>query len=152
VSISYLGTYDEFKQKVLQLELEDEHKLNPQIKDIFNHVELEYPLVEEPSTSILSPISLIYSAFSKDAKAVKKYLEVKDRADVRKKFNVTVIRNLTGLEGLEAKEFMDFCNFTDDYIRRVTEYELYADIKERYEQYQQQKTKEEETDSITFNP
>jgi len=138
VSISYLGTYREFKQKVLDLELSDENKLNPQINKIFNHVEIEYPLVDNPAASILSPISLLYSAFSKEAKAVKKYLNVKERADVKEKYNITIVKNLTGLEGLEAKEFMDFCKFTDEYVRSVSEYELYSEIKTQYEEYKKE--------------
>src|SRR6056297_203465 len=150
-SISYLGTYREFKQKVLDLELSDENELHPQINKIFKHVELEYPLVEEPATSIISPISLIYSVFSKEGKAVKKYLDVKERADVKEKYNITVIKNLTGLEGLEAKEFMDFCNFTDDYVRSVTEYELYAEIKKQYEEFKEDQEQIEKKDTIQQN-
>src|SRR6056297_3137936 len=148
VSISYLGTYREFKQKVLDLELSDENKLNAQINKIFNHVEIEYPLVEDPAASILSPISLLYSAFSKEAKAVKKYLNVKERADVKEKYNITIVKNLTGLEGLEAKEFMDFCNFTDEYVRSVTEYELYSEIKGQYKEYKEEPKETEEKDTI----
>ena len=148
VSISYLGTYREFKQKVLDLELSDENKLNPQINKIFNHVEIEYPLVDNPAASILSPISLLYSAFSKEAKAVKKYLNVKERADVKEKYNITIVKNLTGLEGLEAKEFMDFCNFTDEYVRSVTEYELYSEIKGQYKEYKEEPKETEEKDTI----
>jgi len=151
VSISYLGTYREFKQKVLDLDLSDENKLNPQINKIFNHVEIEYPLVEDPAASILSPISLLYSAFSKEAKAVKKYLDVKERADVKEKYNITIVKNLTGLEGLEAKEFMDFCNFTDDYVRSVTEYELYAEIKKQYEEFKEDQEQIEKKDPIQQN-
>jgi hypothetical protein len=145
VSISYLGTYKEFKQKVLDLELEDKNKLNPQVEKIFKYVELEYPLVDEPQASILSPISLIYSAFSKEAKAIKKYRKVKERTDVKEKYNVTIIKNLTGLEGIKAKEFMDFCNFTDDYVRSITEYELYSEIKKRYKEYQEDKEDKDNT-------
>ncbi|MFO7830131.1 MAG: carboxypeptidase-like regulatory domain-containing protein [Bacteroidales bacterium] len=147
VSISYLGTYKEFKYKVINLELEDEHKLNPQTKKLFKHVKLEYPLVDEPK--VTSPASLIYSVFSKEAKGIKKYLEVKRkdeaRSEINDKYNIHVIQNLTGLKGPEAKEFMDFCNFKDEYILSISEYNLYSEILLRYEAFLEEK---EKTDTI----
>ncbi|MFW5720939.1 MAG: hypothetical protein ACOCWW_00985 [Bacteroidota bacterium] len=137
VSITYLGTYKDFEYKVVNLELPDENKINPEAEKLFNYVELEYPLVEEPN--ITSPASLIYSVFSKEAKAIKKYLEVKrkdeKRENVEEKYNIHVIKNLTGLEGVEAKEFMDYCNFSDEYIASISEYNLYSEIMLRFEAF-----------------
>lgn len=147
VSISYLGTYKDFEYKVVNLELDDENKINPQTEKLFKYVELEYPLVNEPK--ITSPASLIYSVFSKEAKAIKKYLEVKRkdeaRSDINEKYNTHVVQNLTGLKGIEAKEFMDFCNFRDEYILSISEYNLYSEILLRYEAFKKEK---EETDIV----
>lgn len=136
VSISYLGTYKEFEQKVLQLKL-PEVKFNNQLDDLFKHVEVQPVFVA--STSIANPISLIYSVFSKEAKDIRKYIElekegkVKDK--VRDRYNEYIIRNITGLSIDEARAFMQHCNFSDQYILSISDYNLYSEIMLRFKSY-----------------
>lgn len=136
VAISYLGTYQEFKQKVLTLEL-PEIKYNEQLDKLFKHVD-RAPLVVAPE--ITSPASLIYVLFSKDAKEIKRYLELEKEGKVKEKvyerYNEYIIRNITGLDLLEARKFMEFCNFQDKYILSINDYNLYSEIMLRFKAYQ----------------
>lgn len=142
-SISYLGTYKEFEYKVVNLKL-PEINFNPQLDKVFNHVD-RAPLVVKPA--ITSPASLIYSMFSKEAKDIKKYLELEEEEKVKDKvserYNENIIRNITGLEREEALEFMEFCNFQDEYILSIDDYNLYSEILLRFEAFK--KTEEDST-------
>ena len=139
VSITYLGTYKDFEYKVLNLELPGTG-INGQVEKLFKHVDLP-PLVM--GSAITGPASLIYVLFSKEAKAIKKYLElseegvVKDKVRVR--YNEYIVKNLTGLVGVEAFEFMKFCNFQDKYILSIDDYNLYSEIYLRFKAFKKSK-------------
>jgi hypothetical protein len=139
VSISYLGTYKEFEYKVVNLKL-PEIGINPEFEKLFKHVEAP-PLFVEPT--ITSPASLIYVLFSKEAKAIKKYIKLteedKVKEEVHLRYNEHIIRNLTGLSGEEAYEFMDFCDFKDRYILSIDDYNLYSEILLRFEAFKKSK-------------
>ncbi len=139
VAISYLGTYDEFKQKVLDLEL-PEIKYNPALEKLFKHVDRAPLVVKIPVTS---PASLIYVMFSKDAKEIRKYLDVEKEGKIKEKvyerYNEYIIRNITGLDLLEARKFIEFCNFQDKYILSINDYNLYSEIMLRFKAYQKSK-------------
>lgn len=134
-SISYLGTYKQFEYKVLNLEL-PEIEINSQFQKVFKHVD-RAPLVVAPT--ITSPASLIYSVFSKEAKDIRKYLDLEKEGKVKDKvyerYNEHIIKNITGLEREEAFKFMDFCNFQDKYILSIDDYKLYSEILIRFEAY-----------------
>jgi hypothetical protein len=134
VIISSLGSYKDFKYKVLNLEL-PETGINPQVEKLFKYVEIQ----TEIRPVITSPASLIYYMFSKDAKELKKYFEIIENQDkvkeLDRRYNAHIIQNLTGLQGMEAVKFMDFCNFQDLYILSISDYNLYSDIMMRFEVY-----------------
>ena len=140
VSISYLGTYKEFEQKVINLKL-SEIKFNDEIDKLFKHVEVSPVVV--PSTSIFNPASLIYSLFSKEAKDTRKYVELekegKIKDKVRERYNVYIIRNITGLDLDEARAFMAFCDFHDKYILSTSDYYLYSQIMLSFQAYKKSK-------------
>ena len=135
VAISYLGTYKQFEQKVIDLELPD-LGINPEFNKLFKYVEPP-PNFMEPQ--VTSPASLIYVLFSKDAKDKAKYIELEKRGKVKEKvkerYNAHIIKNLTGLDGNEAYQFMKFCDFTDEDILSLNEYNLYKEILSKYEDY-----------------
>ncbi len=144
-SISYLGTYKDFEYKVINLELPD-IGINPEFKKLFKHV--EFPLVMEPT--ITSPASLIYSLFSKEAKAIKKYIKLtkedKIKEEVHLRYNEHIIRNLTGLSGEEAYEFIEFCGFQDKYILSIDDYNLYSEIALRFKAFKKSKDDSEKSE------
>lgn len=136
VSIAYLGSYEDFKYKVLNLKL-PEIQINDQVEKLFKHVEPP-PMVVEPV--ITSPASLIYVLFSKEAKDIKKYLKLEEKEKitekVRERYNEYIIRNITGLDLNEARKFMEFCNFRDEYILSINDYNLYSEIILRFKAYE----------------
>lgn len=145
-SISYLGPYQQFKQKVIHLDL-PKIEFNPQIEAIFNHVD-RAPLASVPSIS--SPASLIYVMFSKEVKEVKKYLELKEdkKVDdkVYDKINKYIVQNLTGLNLIESEKFLKHCDFQDKYIINTPKYQIYSRVLEKYKDY-----KKTHIDSLNIN-
>lgn len=139
VSIVYFGTYKDFEYKVLNLEL-PKSEINAEFEKIFKHTEPP-PLFIEPE--ITSPASLIYSMFSKEAKEIKKYVrltkEEEELKDVNLRYNEQVVSSLTGLSKEEAFELIKFCNFQNDYIRSIDDYNLYSEILLRYEAFKKSK-------------
>ncbi len=138
-SISYLGTYKDFEYKVLNLELPD-IGINPEFEKLFKHVEVSSFVVEP---TITGPASLIYVLFSKEAKAIKKYIKLtkedKVKEEVYPRYNEHIIRNLTGLSGEEAYEFMEFCDFQDKYILSIDDYNLYSEILLQFKAFKKSK-------------
>ncbi|MBK8805277.1 MAG: hypothetical protein IPO21_00965 [Bacteroidales bacterium] len=43
---------------------------------------------------------------------------------INKKYNKTIVEEITNLRDKELEAFMTFCNFTDDYIYQTSEYQL----------------------------
>lgn len=134
-SISYLGTYQQFEQKVIHLDL-PKIEFNPQVEGIFKHVE-RAPLVGKPQIS--SPASLIYVLFSKEVKEMNKYLELEEKSEtehkVYEKLNEHIVQNITGLDLIESRKFIKYCNFKDIYIINTPNYTLYSKILEKYKEY-----------------
>ncbi|MDA3952930.1 MAG: hypothetical protein PF485_04735 [Bacteroidales bacterium] len=139
VSIYYLGTYKDFEYKVLNLEL-PKSKINPEFKKLFRHVEPP-PFFAEPK--ITSPASLIYAVFSKEAKDIKKSIKLNKEGEILKKvylrYNEDVVSNLTGLSKEEAFKLIKFCNFQNEYILSIDDYNLYSEILLRYEAFKKSK-------------
>lgn len=127
-TIHYLGTYKQFEYKVLNLKL-PETGINPQIEKLFKYVDPP-PLVVAPA--ITSPASLIYVLFSKEAKNIRKYMELEEESKVKDKvwdkYNENIVSNITGLSIQESKAFMKFCDFQDKYILSITDYNLHSEI------------------------
>lgn len=145
-SISYLGPYQQFEQKVIHLDL-PKIEFNPQVESIFKHIE-RAPLAKIPEIS--SPASLIYVLFSKEVKDTRKYLELKDNAEIEdmvyEKINKYIIQNLTGLSLMESDKFIKYCDFQDEYIISTSKYILYARVLEKYNEY-----KKTNLDSLIIN-
>lgn len=139
VSIVYLGTYKDFEYKVLNLEL-PKSEINAEFEKIFKHTEPP-PLFIEPK--ITSPASLIYSMFSKEAKNIKKYVKLtkegKELEEVNLRYNEEIVSNLTGLCREETFKLIKFCNFQNEYILSIDDYNLYTEILLRYEAFKKSK-------------
>lgn len=134
-SISYLGSYQQFERKLVNLDL-PKIEFNPQVEGLFKHVE-RAPLVVKPT--ITSPASLIYVMFSKEAKDFNKYLDLekegKTKDKIWEKLNEHIVKNITGLTLDESKKFIEYCNFKDEFILKTTNYNLYSTILKRFEDY-----------------
>ncbi len=137
VEITPWGTYEDFKNKFLNLDMETpRERLHPLVFEDLPQLPDDTEPVEP---GITSPISMIYNLFSKEAKARQKYQELKDRESIEKKieekFNRETVSNLTGLEGEKLDKFMEFCNFNDAYILNTREYFILERVKKKYKQF-----------------
>jgi len=93
-----------------------------------------------PHISLGSPITALYMQFSKEGKELRKYAETLERDNYEKflatKYNDTMVKRVTGIKTIEeVREFMKYCNFTDDFIARSSEYDIYAAILNCYNRY-----------------
>ena len=90
-----------------------------------------------------SPASLIYVMFSKDAEDKKKYIELekesKIKDKVRERYNKEIVKYITRLDEEEALELMEFCNFRDEYVLSIDDYNLFSEILLRFEAYKKSK-------------
>ena len=88
-------------------------------------------------------ISGFLNSFDKDLQQ-KKYLErfkkadlfrAERKAELDKKFNKEMVKEITDIDDRVIDEFMTFCNFRDGEILRATEYEMTVMILDRYKQF-----------------
>ncbi len=88
---------------------------------------LAHPL---PGIPILSPEE-------KERIALKKIMEKEQiKEQVYLKFNPEVIKKVTGLtDDRDILEFMVFCDFSDEYLLEINEYDLAAEIALKFEAY-----------------
>jgi len=141
--IHYLGTYQEFKEKVKGLELTKKEELSPEALKIFPK------LLKEPDPyagpGITSPVSLIYMTLSGDMKRLKKAKVVNKKMNAMKqynrKFNAEIVSQVTGLQGEEVDRFMHFCRFSESFLIASKQYEILEAVKQKYKSYVEKKEK-----------
>lgn len=86
----------------------------------------------------ISPISMLYDAFSKEGKSKRKlrYDMQQDRIAYYATFRFNRIASFsTKLTGKELEDFRDFCRFDSHYILSATDYELTYNILESWKAY-----------------
>lgn len=135
VEITPWGTYRDFKNKFISLDLEDpEENVHPLLwRDLPRK-----PIEPEPHyPGVLNPVSFLYDVFSGNREERIKYHEIlskktKERK-IRSKYNKEIVGNLTGLEGEELEEFMKFCNFTEKELLNKKAYEILKEVKQKYQ-------------------
>lgn len=147
VDVHYLGSYEQFKYRILHSKREDPLAgLNKELKKAVDSIS-RLPTSDLPNFPLGSPVSLLYMTFSKEGKQLRKLQEFMEKAPERKaideKFNRKVLENVTGLMGEELNEFALFCKLSDDFILKATEYELYEKILEYFDRF-----KKRDKDSI----
>jgi hypothetical protein len=139
--ITGLGSYNFFRNRFIELQLS---KTKTEIltenlagiskfegKEAYDRAlatgRLEHPL---PGIPILSPEE-------KERIALKKIMEKEQiKEQVYVKFNPEVIRKVTGLtDDRDIVEFMIFCDFSDEYLLEISEYDLADQIGLKYEVY-----------------
>lgn len=85
------------------------------------------------------PITALYD---KQIKEVRKYNQIMENSHqshvVNEKFNREWVGEVTGLEGDELTRFMDYCDYSQDYLERITEYNLYQDMLAKLELFKRE--------------
>lgn len=141
VTINQLGSYNEFKYKVINTPLpKPEYEINPAVFNGLN----QKPVVlqEQASISLGSPVTAIYMLLSKEGKTLRKLEKLKaEERDVQSysdKYSPLIVSQLTGLKDLELEKFMKFCNPDINFIKNSTEYDIAAKILECFKNYNSQ--------------
>lgn len=82
----------------------------------------------EPGVRITGPASLLYNAFSREGKQNRRlrtyHRQQENHDEIKRKYNLEMVKNITQLNEGQAKRFMEWCTFDDDYILQCSEYEL----------------------------
>jgi hypothetical protein len=142
-----LGTYEEFRQNFIHLDKPKTatEKLAENLAIVSREVAKEAfaaAQVQRKSENGITIASFpIRTPEEKErirlAEIVKKE---KVRDQVYAKYNPAVVKKVTGLEADdEVIEFMQFCDFSDDYLMKVNEYDLMAVIQSKYRAFKARK-------------
>lgn len=133
------GTYPEFKQKFLALKVPEKLQLE---LDLPNYGPLENNLYAPQygfGIAVGGPVSALYNAFSKHAKAERKYNELlankPNYEKAKKKFNREKVQQWTRLEGDRLTKFVLYCRFDDTYLLHVNEYDLIERVQVKLKEF-----------------
>ena len=84
----------------------------------------------------VSPITALYSIFSKEAKQKRYFKSVIDETAeyirIGEKFNGQMVMQITGLKDDELIKFMSFCNFSKDFLLNYSPETIIRAIKQKY--------------------
>lgn len=87
-----------------------------------------------------SPIEYLYERFSRIEQSKRKVAQLEDedkRREVLKELlHIYVQHDIINLSDEDFEKFIDFCNFTDDFIKNSTDYDLVMAIKYKYKQFE----------------
>jgi len=140
VNVNPLGSYQQFRQKVLELKLpEPEHKINPIFVETLERAG-DTMNVTGP-VSLGSPITAIYDLLSKEGKSKRRLAEIRKQEELERmlspKYNRQLVGRLTGLEGIELSEFMLFCNFDPGFLLGSTDYMIAEAVLQKLNEWKQ---------------
>lgn len=136
VTIMRYPSYAQFKQAVINLKVEEPMKFDQSY----------FPKVMEPNANqgfgltIDGPITALYNAFSREGKQRRNYerylRESTIQEQISRKYNVQIVRNLTGIEDdMEIIRFMQYCKLDTTFILQSTDYAVLLAVKSCYEAY-----------------
>jgi hypothetical protein len=132
VTVHGLGTYEQFRQKVLSLDLSDDKVL--EMQSYYNKI-----LTEEAVKYQKVSTGFSFALRSPEERSVRKLQKVieeqKIEQQVEAKYNKAIVSKLTGLKGKELENFMDYCQMPRDFILQSPEYDILLRIKDSYENY-----------------
>jgi hypothetical protein len=92
---------------------------------------------------IAIPIDWFAQKLNKKYQSEMKYYKLKaekeDHIAADKKFNRSIVKELTGLEGEKLTRFIEFLDMDSGYVKRTSAYEIAVYIKEQFETYTDKK-------------
>ncbi len=147
VRIIGLGTYEEFKQQFLDLNqaLTKTGKLAEHLaevsrtegKEAYDEAlargELKMPGAGIPILTPDEKERLVLAEIIKEEKI---------RDQIYMKYNPVVVKKITGLTDEDVIEFMIYCDFSDEYLLEVNEYDLMVSIARKFEMFKRKKQEE----------
>jgi hypothetical protein len=87
-----------------------------------------------------SPIEYLYERFSRIEQSKRKVAELeneeKRREVLKELFHIYIQHDIINLTDADFERFIDYCNFTDDFVRNSSDYDLVMAIKYKYQQFE----------------
>ncbi len=91
---------------------------------------------------VVSPISALYDAFSKEAKEKRKLDKIRQQEESAKfvlsKLQYSLIENITGLKGENLNKFLSWCDFRTDFLMNISDYDLVILLSHKFNTYKLQ--------------
>lgn len=135
VMINPLGSYESFKQKLIDLELEpSKYEINPTVLIDIEKGTDTLDMVEAPA---MSPVTALYNWLSKEGKSRRKLAQMIEQEqfekDIAFKYSPLIVSGITGYAGFELYQFMDFCSFKRKFLSEADRYEIQDAVLEKQE-------------------
>jgi len=93
-----------------------------------------------PDASILNPISLLYERFNKLEKSKREVARLTNEEEKRQVlkdiFHLYIRNDIINLDDSQFDSFIDYLNFSDDFVKTATDYELLTAIKYKYDEFE----------------
>jgi hypothetical protein len=91
------------------------------------------------TVDITSPITALYERFSRLEQSKRKVAAMEDD-DARRKvlkdlFHLYIKYDIINLSDKDFDNFIDFCNFSDEFIKQASDYELVMAVKQKYQRF-----------------
>ena len=142
VDVIALRRYKQFEYEFTNMRLPEDDYTYAERNFPFRPKDIDYYARSNLSSVglILSPISALYDAFSKEGKERRKLEELKKKDliedEVIKKVDISAIMKLTGMGREETNLFMQWCGFSRDFILNLTEYEFITLIQQKHREFE----------------
>lgn len=89
---------------------------------------------------VFSPITALYDMFSKEGKEKQKLAELQGKdylnSLIEEKISAALVMKITGLNQSETNAFLEWCNFSPEFVMKLTEYDLVSVIVYKYKLYE----------------
>jgi len=134
-----LGSYDDFRNRFIELQ-RPKTKIEILTENLAGISMIEGKAAYDRGEPPLAGIP-IRSPEEKERIALKKIMEKEQiKEQVYLKFNPEVIKKVTGLtDDRDILEFMTFCDFSDEYLLEINEYDLADQIGLKFEVYKRKR-------------
>lgn len=138
------ATYSKLKEKITSMDFEDRYSFDTQNKFLQKEMATAQRLAKRnigiPPVTISGPISLLYAAFGDKPKQMRQLPKDKTRmsreAIINSKLNFDLIREVTKMNNQDSiNSFIAFCNFGEEYLVQVDEYDLILELKNKFDDF-----------------
>jgi len=140
-----LGTYEQFKQKVLALRLPETRtdKLRKYLYDLSKKTGKEVKYRQEMDKLTQGGVLYAIPIRSPEEIEMIKLKKILEKEKVQKiideKFNREIVADVTGLKDEDLTEFIVFCNFSEKYLLDTNPYDILIKVLEKLEVYKKLK-------------
>jgi len=145
VVIHELNTYEKFKERFVEIQLDDGELIIPGIPHLKPRAipklqDTNY--IRNPLFALNSPISFLYYNLSRKEKNKRKYNQLVELDRIReiamRRIDTSMIIQVTGIDSLEVAEFIRYCDFQPMQVAVMNDYDLYQVIRRKYLEFRLQ--------------